>query len=59
MELRFMEPEWLFALIAIPVILYLYLWAMRRGRKVAIRFSNLDLIKRAGGKKAGAGAPAT
>ncbi|MCG2782528.1 MAG: VWA domain-containing protein [Candidatus Altiarchaeales archaeon] len=52
MELRFMEPEWLVALLAIPVILYLYLWAMRRGRKVAIKFSNINLIKRAGGKKA-------
>ncbi len=52
MELRFMEPEWLIVLLLIPVILYLYLWAMRRGRKVAIKFSNLDLIKRAGGKKA-------
>ncbi len=49
---RFMEPIWLIALIIIPLVLYLYFWAMQRGRKVAIRFSNLDLIKRAGGKKA-------
>jgi len=49
---RFIEPQWLIGLLVIPLVVLLYIWAMRRGKKVAIKFSNLDLIKRAGGKKA-------
>jgi len=49
---RFMNSVWLLALVLVPLIISLYLWAIRRGKKAAIKFSNLDLIKRAGGKTA-------
>ena len=37
-------------LIALPIVLLLYLWLMKRRKKSALRYANLSLVKEAMGK---------
>ena len=48
--LAFFWPEMLWALLALPVVLLLYVWLMRRRKKTALRYANLSLVKEAMGK---------
>ena len=48
----FIWPEMLWALIAVPLLVLLYVWLLRRRKKTAIRFANLTLVKEAMGKSA-------
>ncbi len=50
--MNFANPFWLTALIAVPAIAYLYILAMRKKKKLSLRFSSISLLKQAsGGKK--------
>lgn len=43
---------WLFTLLAVPVAMVLaYLWWLRRRRRTAVRFTNLDLVRQALGRQ--------
>ena len=50
--MTFIWPEMLWALIAVPLLVLLYVWLLRRRKKTAIRFANLTLVKEAMGKSA-------
>ena len=50
--LTFIWPEMLWALMAVPLLVLLYVWLLRRRKKTAIRFANLTLVKEAMGKAA-------
>lgn len=43
----FQWPLMLWALLAIPALLALYLWILRRKRRAAVRYANLDLVRQA------------
>ncbi len=45
--ITFIWPEMLWAFAALPVLVLLYVWLLRRRKKVAIRFSSLTLVKEA------------
>ena len=46
--LNFVNPEWLFALLIIPLFIYLYYRIMKKKKRVALKFSNISFIKKAG-----------
>jgi Ca-activated chloride channel family protein len=48
--LTFLWPEMLWALLALPLLIALYLWMLRRRKKTALRYASLSLIKEAMGK---------
>ena len=50
--MTFIWPEMLWALMAVPLLVLLYVWLLRRRKKTAIRFANLTLVKEAMGKAA-------
>ncbi len=50
--MNFIWPEMLWALIAVPLLVLLYVWLLRRRKKTAIRFASLTLVKEAIGKSA-------
>ena len=50
--MTFLWPEMLWALIAVPLLVLIYVWLLRRRKKTAIRFANLTLVKEAMGKAA-------
>ena len=49
--MRFGWPLALTALVAVPVLLALYLWAQRRRRPAAIQYSNVALVRAAVGAR--------
>lgn len=49
---NFLWPEMLWLLVALPLLVLLYLWLMRRRKKVALRYANLALVKQAMGRSA-------
>lgn len=46
-------PDMLWSLLAIPLLLLLYLWLLRRRRKSTVRFASVALVKQAMGKGPG------
>lgn len=42
--MSFAEPLWLLALLAVPLLLWIYLAVQRRRTQYAVRFTNLDLL---------------
>jgi Ca-activated chloride channel homolog len=50
--MNFIWPEMLWALVAVPLLVLLYVWLLRRRKKTAIRFASLTLVKEAMGKSA-------
>ena len=51
--LSFVWPQMLWALLALPLLVTLYVWLLRRRKKMSLRFANLALVKEAMGKRAG------
>jgi len=43
----FLWPEMLWGLLAVPLLVALYLWLLRRRKRVALRYSNLSLVREA------------
>lgn len=45
-ELQFLQPERLWALLVVPVLIALYLWAMTRKGRTGMRFTNTSVLGR-------------
>ena len=45
--MNFLWPEMLWALLAIPLLVLLYVWLLRRRKKTALRYASLSLVKEA------------
>ena len=49
--MTFIWPEMLWSLLAVPLLIGLYVWLLRRRKKTALRFASLSLVKEAMGKR--------
>jgi Ca-activated chloride channel homolog len=47
--MNFLWPEFLWLLAALPVLVLLYVWLMRRKKKMALRYASLSIVKDAMG----------
>jgi Ca-activated chloride channel homolog len=47
--MNFLWPEFLWLLAALPVLVLLYIWLMRRKKKMALRYASLSIVKDAMG----------
>ena len=47
--MTFIWPEMLWLLLAVPLAVFLYVWLLRRRKKVVVRFASLALVKQAMG----------
>jgi len=51
--MNFIWPHLLWLLLAVPLLVVLYLWLLRRRKKVTLRFASVALVKQAMGKGPG------
>lgn len=51
--MTFIWPDMLWLLLLVPVLLALYLWVLRRRKKLALRYASLTLVKHALGRGLG------
>ncbi len=49
--MNFANPLWFLAMALVPLLVYFYLLAQRKKKKLTLRFSSLNLLKKAVGKK--------
>jgi Ca-activated chloride channel family protein len=47
--MNFLWPEFLWLLLALPLLVLLYLWLLRRKKKTALRYASLSIVKEAMG----------
>ena len=47
--MNFLWPQFLWLLLALPVLIVLYLWLMRRKKKLAMRYASLSIVREAMG----------
>jgi Ca-activated chloride channel family protein len=47
--MNFLWPEFLWLLLALPLLVLLYLWLLRRKKKMALRYASLSIVKDAMG----------
>jgi Ca-activated chloride channel family protein len=47
--MNFLWPEFLWLLLALPVLVVLYVWLLRRKKKMALRYASLSIIREAMG----------
>ncbi len=47
--MNFLWPEFLWLLVALPLLVLLYVWLLRRKKKTALRYASLSIIKEAMG----------
>src|SRR4051794_3677211 len=45
--MNFLWPEFLWLLLALPLLVLLYIWLLRRKKKVALRYASLSIVKEA------------
>jgi len=50
---KFLWPEFLALLVLVPLLAGLYVWLLRRRKRLAVRYANLSLVKEALGRGAG------
>jgi Ca-activated chloride channel family protein len=50
--ITFIWPELLWLLVAIPLLVLLYVWLLRRRKRTALRYANLALVRQAMGRSA-------
>ena len=51
--MNFLWPEMLWSLLAIPLLVLLYVWLMRRRKKTSLRYASLSIVREAlGGRSA-------
>lgn len=48
--MNFLWPQFLWLLLALPLLLAAYLWLLRRKKKMAVRYASLSIIKEAMGR---------
>jgi Ca-activated chloride channel family protein len=51
--MNFLWPDLLWGLIAVPLLVLLYVWLLRRRKKATLSFASLSIVKQAMGKGAG------
>jgi len=49
--MKFLWPEMFWSLLALPMLVGLYLWMLRRKKKLTVRYANLGLVKQAIGSR--------
>ncbi len=49
----FLWPQFLWLLLALPVLVLLYVWVQRRRKKLAVRYASLSIVRQALGKGPG------
>lgn len=47
--MHFLWPEFLWLLLAVPLLVLLYVWLLRRKKKLALRYASLSIVKQAMG----------
>ena len=47
--MNFLWPQFLWLLLAVPLLVLLYLWLMRRKKKLALRYASLSIVREAMG----------
>ncbi|RYY92989.1 MAG: ABC transporter ATP-binding protein, partial [Comamonadaceae bacterium] len=47
--MQFLWPEFLWSLAAVPLLVVLYVWLMRRKKKLALRYASLSIVREAMG----------
>ncbi|MET4579807.1 VWA domain-containing protein [Ottowia thiooxydans] len=50
---NFLWPQFLWLLLVLPLLILLYVWLMRRKKKMAVRYASLSIVKEAMGKGPG------
>src|SRR5690606_24565821 len=50
-SMSFLWPHLLWLLLAVPLLVSVYLWALSRRKKVAVRYAGLDLVREAAGRQ--------
>ncbi|MFL6694391.1 MAG: VWA domain-containing protein [Ramlibacter sp.] len=48
--MQFLWPDFLWLLLAAPLLVLLYLWLLKRKKKLAVRFASLSIVKEAMGR---------
>ena len=48
--MNYLWPQYLWLMLALPLLPLLYLWLLRRGSKAALRYSSLDVVRAAAGR---------
>ncbi|MES2946717.1 MAG: VWA domain-containing protein [Pseudomonadota bacterium] len=48
--MTFLWPQFLWLLLALPLLVLLYIWLLRRKKKVALRYASLSIVREAMGK---------
>jgi Ca-activated chloride channel homolog len=48
--MTFLWPQFLWLLLALPLLLLLYVWLLRRKKKMALRYASLSIVREAMGK---------
>lgn len=49
--MSFLWPHLLWLLLAVPLLVAIYLWALSRRRKLAVRYAGLELVREAAGRQ--------
>ena len=49
----FLWPQFLWLLLALPVLVLLYVWVQRRRKKLAVRYASLSIVREAAGRGPG------
>lgn len=49
----FLWPRFLWALLALPLLVLLYVWLLRRHKKLAVRYASLSIVREAAGRGPG------
>ncbi|HYW56784.1 MAG TPA: VWA domain-containing protein [Polaromonas sp.] len=47
--MNFLWPEFLWLLLALPLLVFLYVWLLRRKKKMALRYASLSIVREAMG----------
>ena len=48
--MTFLWPQFLLLLLSLPLLVLLYLWLLRRKKKIALRYASLSIVREAMGK---------
>jgi Ca-activated chloride channel homolog len=51
--MNFLWPQFLWLLLAIPLLVGVYVWLLRRKKKIALRYASLSIVREAMGKSQG------
>ncbi len=51
--MTFLWPQFLWLLLAVPLLLVLYVWLLRRKKKLALRYASLSIVREAAGRGPG------